>query len=433
MFTMIKNNRSLTFYQPTEALRPSRISSSHAGGIASAALANIGFATTTVTNELNSQITLYHSQISEYNAQLSKFLTVLGNERAGLFQKLNERLAQNPSYDGMRGDGVSLAWDYEAADIKMGGSGFADLSPAEQEELLQKRPDIVNRKSSGGVRNMEGHHINSVDKNPELQADPDNIVMLTEERGDKGGIHEHIDAHDGKWQNPTEGDLINKDAGLKNTNTKRIETKNEEIGSRKRSIFKNELRGLGIAVAIGAGIGMTISFIVTLAQSGVTPESLKLATIESSKVGIESGSLAAVGYGVGRTIGEVASKAFSRLLENIGVNITENISKMVNMGVVGALTITLFSAYQFIKLKRQGIATRDALMQVGKQALFSLSLLVVSIAAQGIWGGPAGIIVSVSCGIILISYAVGQSVHQRHFAEKVRVYMIDKSCPRFSN
>lgn len=141
--------------------------------------------------------------------------------------------------------------------------------------------------------------------------------------------------------------------------------------------------------------------------------------------------MSAAAYGIGRTIGEVISAEVTGLLENIGENITENIDKMVNMGVVGALTIVAFSAYQFIKLKRQGLATRDSLLQVGKQALFSLSLLAVSIAAQGIWGGPAGIIVSVSVGIILISYTVGQSVHQLHLAERVRVYMIDKCRPTF--
>ena len=88
------------------------------------------------------------------------------------------------------------------------------------------------------------------------------------------------------------------------------------------------------------------------------------------------------------------------------IEITKNVSKMCKMGIVGALSIMLFSSYQFYKLKRNGMATKEALINVGKQTLFSLSLLAVSIAAQGIWGGPAGIIVSVSTGIILIVYTV---------------------------
>lgn len=199
-----------------------------------------------------------------------------------------------------------------------------------------------------------------------------------------------------------------------------------------RNVLKNELRGLGLAVAIGAGIGLTIGFITTLAQSGITPDTLKFAAIEGVKTGVESGLLAAAGYGIGRTIGEIASSATAGLLENLGVTITENISKMVNMGVVGTLTIAVFSTYQFVKLKLKGVATRDALIQTGKQALFSLSLLAVSIAAQGLWGGPAGIIVSVSVGIIIISYSVADITRQRNFAEKIRIYTIEKCYPAFS-
>ena len=64
--------------------------------------------------------------------------------------------------------------------------------------------------------------------------------------------------------------------------------------------------------------------------------------------------------------------------------------------------------------------------------MFSLSLLAVSIAVQGTWGGPAGIIVSMSIGIIMVSYTVIDSVQQRQFAEKIRVYTIDKCRPTFS-
>ncbi len=119
------------------------------------------------------------------------------------------------------------------------------------------------------------------------------------------------------------------------------------------------------------------------------------------------------------------------MMESAGVAITENLSKMIHMGAAGTLTIAVFSAYQFMKLKLRGAATKDALIQTGKQALFSLSLLAVSIAAQGIWGGAAGMIVSVSIGIIIICYSAANSVYQRHFSEKIRVYTIEKCYPSF--
>lgn len=85
-----------------------------------------------------------------------------------------------------------------------------------------------------------------------------------------------------------------------------------------------------------------------------------------------------------------------------------------------------------IKLKRNGAGTKAALIQVGKQALFSLSLLAVSIAATCIYGGPAGIIVSVSVGIFLLIDSVADSVEKREFADKVQRYMIEKCYPSFA-
>ena len=119
------------------------------------------------------------------------------------------------------------------------------------------------------------------------------------------------------------------------------------------------------------------------------------------------------------------------VIKNIGIAITDKIAKMFNMGMVGTLTINLFSVYQFCKLKIQGVSTKEALVQTGKQALFSLSVLVVSIVAQGICGSYAGIIVSVSIGIIMISYSVIDTVNQRNLANNIRSYVIDKCYPLF--
>lgn len=384
MLTTLKNNRSLTFYQQTPIAHERTVSTSYSGGIGATAIAGTSFQTATTT--------------TGYNTQLQKFLTDLNQKRASDASTLD---LSKPNSNA-RNRGVQRAWEYERADVEMGGKGSADWTEEQQAEIRE----------TGKVRGAEGHHQKNVADHPDQQADPDNIKFYKDRQT-------HLDeGHGGDWHNESDADTIDKNEMLKKTNSKRV--------------WKNEIRGLGIAVAIGAGLGMTIGFVTTLAQSGVTPDSLKLALAEGVKGGLESGLLAGVGYGIGRTIGEVASKAVAGVLENLGITITDNISKMINMGVVGALTVVVFSAYQFIKLKRHGVATKDALIQVGKQALFSLSLLAVSIAAQGIWGGAAGIIVSVSIGIIMITYSVADSVHQRHFAEKIRVYTIEKCYPSFA-
>ena len=77
-----------------------------------------------------------------------------------------------------------------------------------------------------------------------------------------------------------------------------------------------------------------------------------------------------------------------------------------NTATVGAITVAVFSTVQFVKLIYHGECLKSAAIQVGKQALFSLSLLAISIAAQGMWGGPAGIIVSIVTGIVIVSYTI---------------------------
>lgn len=394
MLTSLKNNKSLTFFQQSKVTHQNIIAPVHTGAAIPVAIENMSTVTASTT--------------SGFNSQLNSFLNYFNNARLSDAQTLNLVEANNAA----RNRGVYRAWEYEKADILMGGKGSADWNTQERQEILDNVVFDDQNKSRSGVRGAEGHHQQNVSDHPDQQANPDNIKFYRTRE-------EHLkDGHNGNWNNESDKPMIDKNEMLKKTNLKRV--------------VKNELYGLGLAVAIGAGVGLSVGFITTLAQSGITPDTLKLATVEGLKSGAESSAMSLVGYGIGRTIGQVATQALTGLLENIGVNITENISKMISTGVVGSLTIAVFSIYHFIKLKINGVATHDALIQTGKQALFSLSLLAVSIAAQGIFGGAAGIIVSVSIGIILISYSVTTSVHQRHFADRIRTYTIEKCYPIFS-
>lgn len=198
-----------------------------------------------------------------------------------------------------------------------------------------------------------------------------------------------------------------------------------------KSIFKNELRGIGLAAAIGAGIGFTLGFAVTLAQSGVTPETVTYAMGEGVKSGFSAGVQSLISYGIVRTIGQFAIQTLQGAISNFGVAITENISEICAIGVGGLITIAVFSTYQFIKLVHNGVAVKEALLQVGKQALFSLSLLILTISAQAILGGPAGIIVSISTGIIFIAYSIGNILYKKELSEKLKTFVIDNYEPVF--
>lgn len=383
MLTNVRNGKSLTFYNRKEISDISGLQDNFSG-TTGAIISDVSSHTATISNGYNAELNTYLSRLNE--------LRIIDLQQLDLSSP--NRVA--------RSTGVKRAWMYEKADIEMGGKGSANWSASEQTQI----------KENGTVYGAEGHHQQNVADHPDQQANPDNIKFY------KTKQQHLIEGHGGRWDNESNKPKIDKNKMLKKTNTKRL--------------AKNELHGLGLAMAIGAGVGLTIGFITTLAQSGVTPDSLKFAAIEGVKSSIESGMLSAVSYTAGRTVGEVATQAIAGTFQNAGLNITKNILKMVNMGVVGTLTITIFAVYQFAKLKRSGVTSREALMRVGKQALFSLSLLAVSIAAQGVWGGPAGIIVSVSIGIILISYSTISSMHQRNFSELVRVYTIEKYRPLIS-
>lgn len=388
---MIADSRkanSLTFYYPTTSQSRLNFDSSYAGGLSATAIASTTYVTATTT--------------TQFNNQLNGFLDVLRAERERIANKVANGLANDPEYTGARQDGVKVAWKYEKADVEMGGRGSANWNDEQCQEI----------KDTGKVRGAEGHHQKNVADHPEDQGDPDNIKFYKSKK-------EHLkEGHNGDFRNKSDADKIDKDKMLQKTNGKRV--------------FRNELRGLGIAAAIGVGVGFIIGFAVSLAQTGITPDSIKYAFVNGSKAGVTSGIQAVVGYGLGRTVGQLASNALEGMLSNIGIEITENISKMCSMGSIGAITIAVFSTVQFIRLIRNGESLKSAAIQVGKQALFSLSLLAVSIAAQGVFGGPAGIIVSVSIGIIIVIYFVADAVYQRNYSEWIRVYMIDKCKPYFS-
>jgi hypothetical protein len=342
----------------------------------------------------------------DYNAQFNDIFSRLSTARADAQQKLIDTLAIDPRSDTLRVKGQNLAWQYERAEIEMGGSGTHDWTPAQRQEILD----------NGTVRSFEPHHINSVAEHPKLQADPDNIRFLEEHR-DGSGVREHFDAHGRNWRNPTEGPLIDRDQRLIDTNNSRV--------------FKNELFGIGTAAAIGLGIGFTIGFVVTLAQSGVSPESIRYASSAAAKAGFQGMVFGAVNHMLARSIGELASNALQGVLQNIGVNITDNIVKMCNMGVVGSMAISVFSIYQLVKLKLMGYGNKECLVRVGRQAAFSTAVLIASIIAQGAWGGPYGTVVALGIGVIVVTYKVLLTNHDKKLMESIREYSINKSYPSF--
>lgn len=336
---------------------------------------------------------------NNFNTECNNFLNELGRIKSNLQDAVNEKLSIDPNFTGYRQKGVNLAWKYEQADVKMGGTGSANWDKFQQQEILQ----------NGSVRGAEGHHQKNVANHPYEQTNPDNIKIYKSKS-------EHLqEGHNGDWHNESNAPLIDKEEMLNHTNKKRV--------------INNELKGAGLAALIGFATGASIGFIVTLAQNGLSPETFKLAAIEGGKVGLEGMAFGVIGHIASRTIGELATHAMTGLLANVGVELTENLAKACNMGVVGSVIIVTSSIYQFVRLRRNGYSTEECLMRVGKQALVSVGSLAVSTMVQATLGTGPAILVGVSIAAITLSYSMYQLYHNKVLAEKIQGYIIEKSFP----
>lgn len=338
-----------------------------------------------LSNSITTQIGIV---TSNYNSELTNYLTSFNTRRVELNQTVQRELAIDPLYKGSRSQGVKLAKAYEKADIAMGGRGSGNWTDQ----------DIQAIRNGEWVDGAEGHHINNVADHPTLQQDPDNIMYYrTREDHVKYG-------HNGDVNNESHGDLIDKNQMLKNTNKQRV--------------IKNELRGLKLSAAIGMGVGFSLSFIAKLAERGINPETFGDSLFESIGAGLESGVFSSASYVVGRAIQTGLVKA--------GLDLSTKVGSAISFASVG-LAITLFaSIIQYIKLRRSGMDDSTALIETGKQALFSVSVMAVSVMAQGIYGGYAGLIVSTAVGLMYFGYNIGKTIKQRQIGEKIRVYAIEQ-------
>lgn len=469
MLTTLKNNKSLTYYQQAP-LPISKLSSTYAGGISSAGVAHTSYMTTNTTQQLQSQILHIeaHSKaiVASYEDIPNQILKAVGNHGAntecskagylaeglhtgtynldatikGMDTRAEVLADKGPVdiiYDG--GKQVQAKYTVRSAKAQLDPKyiGQEKLIPSDQLKSGREELAKLAHKNYMKGRVNAAHHQQAVkDELTDKLISADGQVTstpTTKVQAEKIASSIHKDA-DGNTVFETHKELssvLKQTGDLKKKNIA-IKKNDSSISKNKNSIIRNELKGIGLAVAIGIGVGATIGVAVTLAQSGITPDTLKLAAMEGGKAGLEAGVLSAVTYGVGHTICTVVNQVAIGALENLGISITEKISSMVNMGVVGGISLAVFSTYQFIKLKLNGIATQEAIFRVGHQALCSLSLLVITMIAQGALGGVAGMIVSVSVGIIYISYSVGKSIHDRKFSEKIRIYTIEKCRPSFA-
>ncbi len=343
------------------------------------------------------------TKTNNFNLQFISIFNSLNDLRNEYQRQVNDLLASNFDIkDILRHKGVELAWKYEQAELLFGGQGTADWTESQRLEIIE----------FGKARNAEGHHINSVADHLNYQANPDNIIFVKDRL-------EHLELHNGNFQNPTSGDLIDRNERL--------------IMANKKRIFLNELTGLGLSIGIGFGIGFTIGFLVTLAQNGISSESLRNAAIVGVKTGKESAFISMISYTISRGIGEIVSNTLQGVLNNLGLTITDNIIKLSNIAAVGTLSIVIFSIYRFIKLKMEGYNTKECLFRIGKTAIISVASLIISLSVGSIMGvGFASAVVSLGVSVLITAVIFTYSnIKNKYLKEKLQVFVIEKLMPSF--
>ena len=86
---------------------------------------------------------------------------------------------------------IASAWLNEQKLVRE-GRGTRDWTPQQQRDILDRgKAYDINGKA------FEGHHMKSAERFPEYQGDEENIQFLAR--------LEHLDAHNGNFQNPTNG------------------------------------------------------------------------------------------------------------------------------------------------------------------------------------------------------------------------------------
>lgn len=84
---------------------------------------------------------------------------------------------------------ILAAWNKEQ-ELVQEGKGTREWTPQQQQDILEK-----GKAYDDNGKAFEGQHMKSAEMYPEYQGDPKNIQFLTRA--------EHLEAHDGNWQNPT--------------------------------------------------------------------------------------------------------------------------------------------------------------------------------------------------------------------------------------
>ncbi len=341
----------------------------------------LGFGSSMTTGLIGSYH--YGTIITGFNSEYSGIVNSLRNERMEVAERLSEKLADNPSFIGMRNDGVELAWKYEKADILMGGKGSANWNRSERAEILER----------GRVRGAEGHHGKNVADHPEKQADPDNIRFYKSKE-------QHLkEGHDGDFRNSSEMKEIDKERMLARTNAKRVVAK--------------ELTGIAITAGIAFGIGASIEVISTLAREGISIRTVKIALKNGLKAGLKCAAFAVGTYLISRVISFALQKV---------VGISAAWANCLASPIISAV----FAGVEFFILKKGGYSTIEALKKAAINAAIRIAIWALGFIPY------CGAALSIAANIIYTGVELAIGIKEAKFYKELEVKTVEWSLPQFA-
>ena len=321
--------------------------------------------------------------VTGYNSECSSFISNLRTERMDVANRLSGKLADNPSYIGMRNEGVKLAWEYEKADIKMGGKGSANWTPQERQEILDH----------DSVRGAEGHHGKNVADHPEGQADPDNIHFYKTRQ-------QHLqEGHDGDWKNSSEMPEYNKEKMLIRTNAKRVIVK--------------ELQGIALTAGIAFGIGASIEVISTLACEGISIRTVRLALKNGLKAGLKCAAFAVGTYLISRLISTILEKVVG-------------ISAAWAGELASPIVTAIFACVEFFMLKKAGYSNYEAIKKATINAIIRLAIWALHFIPY------CGQILSIVATVVYTGVELALGIKEENLYRELEFRTVEWALPEFA-
>lgn len=199
-----------------------------------------------------------------------------------------------------------------------------------------------------------------------------------------------------------------------NRNTADVERKKCTIKKLQSARAWGEIKGAAAAAGMAALTNAGTTVAATLIRQGVSGETLKTAMINGLQSGVEGGVISLGVYGITRTAGASLYHAAAIRFADAGVQLGANIADGVCVGIMGAVATAAVSAYTFVKIKKQGATTGEALRIAGKNAAVSMGVTAAAGITTLAFGAFAGAALSAAISIGMIAFGIVQNVWGRN-------------------